>query len=53
MTIIKTEPNIGNRILAEIIDYGIIFAIIFIFGESNEEGEFALNGALSLIPIIF
>jgi len=54
---IKTQPNIGNRILAGLIDYGIIygftFAMIFILGEPNDDGGYSLNGAPSLIPLIF
>lgn len=57
MTNIKTQPNIGYRILAGLIDYGIIygftFAMIFILGEPNNDGGYSLNGAPSLIPIIF
>jgi len=54
---LKTQPNIGNRILAGIIDYGIIygftFAMIFILGEPNDDSGYSLNGAPSLIPMIF
>ena len=54
---IKTEPNIGNRILAGFIDYliiyGFTFFLIFAIGEPNNEGEYSLNGAPALIPMIF
>ena len=57
MTNIKTQPNIGNRILAGLIDYGIIygftFAMIFILGEPNNDGGYSLNGVPSLIPVFF
>jgi len=54
---IKTQPNIGNRILAGLIDYtiiyGFLFFMIFTFGELNNEGTYELNGAPVLIPMIF
>lgn len=57
MTNLKTQPNIGNRILAGLIDYTIIygftFAMIFILGETNDDGGYSLNGAPSLIPVLF
>ncbi|WP_246615858.1 RDD family protein [Aquimarina litoralis] len=57
MTEIKTEPNIGLRIIAGLIDYGIIygftFAIIFILGKPNDEGGYYLEGAPALIPVLF
>jgi uncharacterized RDD family membrane protein YckC len=53
----KTEPSIGNRILAGLIDYTIIyiftFTMIFGLGEPNEEGVYSLTGAPALIPILF
>jgi uncharacterized RDD family membrane protein YckC len=53
----KTEPNIGNRILAGLIDYTLIylftFTMVFVLGEPNEEGVYSLTGAPSLIPILF
>ena len=57
MTNIRTESNIKRRILAGIIDYGIIylfsFASIFILGDPNDEGTYELNGAPALIPVVF
>jgi len=57
MNEIKTEPNIGNRIFAGIIDYGIIYAftflMVFMLGEPNSEGIYELNGAPVLIPVLF
>ena len=57
MNNIKTQPNIGNRILAGLIDYtiiyGFLFFMIFTFGELNNEGTYELNGAPVLIPMIF
>ena len=53
----KTQPNIGNRILAEFIDYliiyGFTFFLVFTLGEPNDDGGYSLNGAPALIPIIF
>jgi len=53
----KTKSNIGSRILAGVIDYGIIytffFVIIFYFGEPDVEGTYHLNGFSALIPIVF
>tara|TARA_R110002074_G_C12214932_1_gene636651 strand:+ start:64 stop:531 length:468 start_codon:yes stop_codon:yes gene_type:complete len=54
---IKTEPNIGNRFVAGLVDYiiiyGVTFFLIFTFGEPNDEGGYSLNGLPGLIPIIF
>jgi|TARA_B100000378_G_scaffold31506_1_gene23563 uncharacterized RDD family membrane protein YckC len=54
---IRTESNIKRRILAGIVDYGIIylfsFASIFLLGEPNDEGTYQLNGAPALIPVVF
>ncbi|MGY0393318.1 RDD family protein [Bizionia sp. KMM 8389] len=56
-TELKTEPNIGNRIGAGIIDYLIIciFFIIYVytFGEPNDEGGYSVNGLPALIPVLF
>ena len=53
----KTQPNIGNRILAGFIDYliiyGFTFFLVFTLGEPNDDGGYSLNGAPALIPIIF
>ena len=53
---IKTEPNIGNRIVAGLVDYFIIIGFtiftIYTIGEPNNEGGYSLNGAPALIPII-
>ena len=56
-TELKTEPNIGKRILAGFIDYLLIYIFfymyVYAFGELNEEGEYAVDGLASLVPIIF
>ena len=54
---LKTEPNIGKRILAGFVDYLIIFVFFFIyvytFGEPNDDNGYSVNGLPALIPIIF
>ncbi|WP_349664402.1 RDD family protein [Cellulophaga lytica] len=54
---IKTEPNIGNRFAAGLMDYIIIYAVtfflIYTLGEPNDEGGYSLNGLPGLIPIAF
>ena len=54
---IKTEPNIGNRILAGFIDYAIIMTFNFVYiysvGEPNGEGGYTVTGWPALIPILF
>ena len=53
----KTKPNIGNRFLAGLVDYIIIWTFtIIIFktiGVQNSEGAYELNGLPALIPVIF
>ncbi|SHJ26729.1 Uncharacterized membrane protein YckC, RDD family [Mesonia phycicola] len=53
----KTQPNIGKRILAGFIDYlliyGFTFFMVFTLGEPNDDGGYSLNGAPALIPMIF
>ena len=54
---LKTEPNIGKRILAGFIDYLIIYVFFLIylyaFGAPNADGEYSVNGLPALVPIIF
>ncbi|MGG8497086.1 RDD family protein [Tenacibaculum sp. TC6] len=54
---IKTEPNIGNRFVAGLVDYIIIYAVtfflIYTLGEPNDEGGYSLSGLPALIPIAF
>jgi uncharacterized RDD family membrane protein YckC len=56
-TNIATEPNIGSRFLAGLIDYIIIFVFLyFVFvriGEPNDEGGYTLSGFQTLYPMIF
>jgi len=53
----KTEPNIGNRFLAGLVDYIIIWTFTFVMlktlGVQNSEGTYELNGLPALIPMIF
>ena len=54
---IITEPNHGKRILAGSIDYMFIgtfyFAYLFAFGESNNQGGYAVYGLMTLPPLFF
>ena len=54
---IKTEPNIGKRILAGFIDYLFIgtfyYAYIYAFGEPNNDGGYTIYGIMTLPPLIF
>lgn len=57
MTIIKTQPHLGQRIGATIIDYFFIFVFLFVFatmfGEPDGEGSMTVTGPLALVPILF
>jgi len=52
-----TKPNLGNRFLAGLLDYAIIFVFTFIyiytFGEPNNEGGYSVKGIKGIIPILF
>ncbi len=54
---IVTKPNIGKRILAGLMDYGIIFTFTYVFagtfGEPNIDGGYTVDGLPMLIPIGF
>ena len=54
---LRTEPNIGNRFVAGLVDYiiiyGFTFFLVYTIGEPNNEGGYSLNGLPGLIPIIF
>lgn len=54
---LKTEPNIGSRILAGFIDYLIIctffMVYVYTFGQPNDEGGYTVNGLPALVPILF
>ncbi|MBL4642053.1 MAG: RDD family protein [Flavobacteriaceae bacterium] len=56
-TKIKTEANIGDRIVAGIVDYIIIltFSIFYVtsFGLQNSEGVYSVSGLPALIPFLF
>ena len=57
MTGLKTQPLIGKRIIAGLVDYAIIYGFLFIFifafGEPEESGEYSVSGVLTLVPILF
>ena len=57
MTGLKTQPLIGRRIVAGLVDYAIVYGFLFIFilifGERSESGEYSVSGFLSLVPILF
>lgn len=52
-----TQPLLGRRFFAGLVDYGIIYgffmAYILFFGEPNEEGEYGVTGVASLVPVLF
>jgi len=54
---IKTKPNIGNRIVAGLVDYILIYSFFFFYvftvGEPNEDGGYSVNGLPAIVPIIF
>lgn len=54
---VKTEPNIGKRILAGFVDYFImytfLFVILYVYGEPDASGEYAISGVPALFPLIF
>lgn len=56
-TELKTEPNIGMRILAGFVDYSFIYTFLFVFlfvqGEPDAEGVLSVTGLPALIPMIF
>ncbi|WP_282179195.1 RDD family protein [Maribacter stanieri] len=57
MNQIETEPNIGKRIAAGLVDYIIIYAFFFIyvysFGKPTEDGGYRVSGFLGLVPVLF
>lgn len=57
ITDIRTEPNIGKRILAGFIDYFIIytflFVIFYVYGEPESNGEYSVRGLPALFPLLF
>ena len=53
---LRTEPYLGNRILAGFVDYLIIYGFLIIyvyaFGQPNEEGGYSVNGLPALVPVL-
>ena len=56
-TEIKTEANLGLRILSGFIDYFVIYVFFFVyvytFGQPNEEGGYSVSGLPALVPVVF
>ena len=54
---IETEPNIGLRIIAGLLDYLVIgiffYAYLYAFGEPDNLGKYTVNGLPALVPILF
>lgn len=54
---IATKPNLKKRIYAGLIDYSVVFGIMFIlfyfFGEGNDEGGYSLRGLPALGLMLF
>lgn len=54
---IKTNPNLGKRIMAGIVDYTIIFAyfglMLYLFGQPNENKELSVKGLPGFSIVIF
>ncbi len=57
MTFIDTQPHLGRRIAAGVIDYSIIYIFLFIMilllGVPAPDGSYVLEGFPVLIPIGF
>ncbi|MEP3447811.1 MAG: RDD family protein [Flavobacteriaceae bacterium] len=57
MIVVKTEANIGLRILACLIDYliiyGFTFTLIFTIGVSDGNGTYSLKGFPAFVPVLF
>lgn len=51
------HPHIGRRILAALIDYGLIYTFIYVFlmnfGATTALGSYSISGFPALIPIVF
>lgn len=53
----NTKPNIGNRFVAGLVDYILIYGFFFMYvyyvGSPNDEGGYTVSGVLALVPILF
>lgn len=53
----KITVSIGDRFVAGLVDYSIIYGFFFFFisqyGEPNSEGGYSITGLPVLVPIIF
>ncbi|MBN2615967.1 MAG: RDD family protein [Bacteroidales bacterium] len=54
---IKNKPYYFRKVIATILDYGLLFAVTFLwmvkYGEPNAEGGYTVTGIYALPPIIF
>jgi uncharacterized RDD family membrane protein YckC len=52
----ENKKNIGKRFVAGLIDYvllySLIFAYLYSFGEQNNEGGFSVTGLAAIVPFI-
>lgn len=52
----ENKKNIGKRFVAGLIDYvllySLIFAYLYSFGESNDEGGVSVTGIAAIVPFI-
>ena len=56
MNQVDNKKNIGKRFVAGLIDYVLLYALIFAylysFGEPNNEGGFSVTGIAAIVPFI-
>ncbi|CAM1342861.1 RDD family protein [Tenacibaculum amylolyticum] len=54
---VKITTNIGDRFVAGLVDYfiiyGVTFLLIFTLGEPNDQNGYSLNGLSAFIPVLF
>ena len=54
---IELRENIGNRLVAGLVDYLIIYSFFFMytynFGELNNDGGYTISGLSALVPMLF
>ena len=56
MNQLGNKKNIGRRFVAGLIDYvllySLIFAYLYSFGEQNNEGGFSVTGIAAIVPFV-
>ena len=56
MNQVDNKKNIGKRFLAGLIDYvllySLIFAYLYSFGEQNNEGGYSVTGIAAIVPFV-